>query len=214
MGVLQALEAIKVITRTHSAADAGARPTTMLMLSAGGGAADGDLSFRTVRLKGRRRDCFACGDAPGLSLDAFASSMDYAQFCGVVHPVDVLRPEERVTVDEYSKVRGSSCPPPPHVLLDVREPEHYGLGSIAGSSNIPMSRFMRRSDDEVRGWLEDMARAEDPIYVVCRHGNDSQIVARKLIDLGLGKDGKRFVGDIKGGLKAWKDMVEPHMPLV
>jgi adenylyltransferase and sulfurtransferase len=53
-----------------------------------------------------------------------------------------------------------------------------------------------------------------PVYIVCRQGNDSQIAAKKLIDLGFGRDGKRFIGDIQGGLIAWKRTVDPSLPFI
>lgn len=209
MGILQALEAIKVVTRGPGTETQQVQ-TTMLIFSAGIG--DGDISFRTVRLRGRRKDCFACGDAPSLTMELLESSMDYVQFCGVAEPVKVLQPDERVSVDEYRRVsKGTDN----HVLLDVREAEHFDLCHIEKSINIPISRFMRYRGDDVPDWLgEETIPAGASIYVVCRVGNDSQIAAKKLMELGFGRDDKRFVGDIKGGIRAWKDLVEPSMPFV
>ena len=211
MGVLQALEAIKVITRSEpvTGEESKERPTTMLIFSAGIG--NGDISFRTVRLKGRRKDCFACGDIPSLTMEMLESSMDYVQFCGVEQPVKLLQPEERVTAEEYQHISKTDS----HVLLDVREAEHFGLCSLEGSVNIPISRFMSHRGDEVPDWLSGEAfSGELPVYVVCRQGNDSQIAAKKLMDLGLGRDGKRFIGDIKGGLIAWKETIDPSLPFL
>jgi adenylyltransferase/sulfurtransferase len=50
--------------------------------------------------------------------------------------------------------------------------------------------------------------------VVCRLGNDSQVVARRLKQLGLDYGGKRFIGDIHGGMRAWKEEVDPTMPFI
>jgi len=43
-------------------------------------------------------------------------------------------------------------------------------------------------------------------------GNDSQVVARQLKDAGLDGGGKRFVGDIRDGLKAWREQVDSSWP--
>ncbi|EEH06402.1 molybdenum cofactor biosynthetic protein [Histoplasma capsulatum G186AR] len=51
-----------------------------------------------------------------------------------------------------------------------------------------------------------------PIHVVCRLGNDSQVAVRKLKELGVDRGGERWVGDIRGGLKAWREEVEPEFP--
>ena len=44
---------------------------------------------------------------------------------------------------------------------------------------------------------------------MCRLGNDSQIAVKRLKELGLGD---RFIGDIRGGLRAWKRDVDPTWP--
>ena len=66
--------------------------------------------------------------------------------------------------------------------------------------------------------LDKSARAapQTPIYIICRFGNDSQEAVRYIKqafphlakgDLGEG----RFIGDIKGGLHAWRE-VDPTFP--
>jgi adenylyltransferase/sulfurtransferase len=52
----------------------------------------------------------------------------------------------------------------------------------------------------------------EPVYVVCRLGNDSQIVVKRFKQLGLDAGGSRWIGDVKGGLKAWRGDVDPDLP--
>lgn len=206
MGVLQALESIKLIIRGDlEPSDLPARQMTMLIFGA-----MADTPFRTVRMRGRRADCFACSDGPdALTLEQMASSLDYVQFCGVVQPVKVLEPHERVTVAQYQKAESQ-----PHLLIDTREKEHFSLNTLPNAINIPISRFMshRKDADTASDWVPPELPPTAPIYVVCRVGNDSQLAARKLKDLGFDNDGQRFIGDIQGGIKAWKDAVDPTMP--
>ncbi|KAH6608475.1 hypothetical protein Trco_001821, partial [Trichoderma cornu-damae] len=227
MGVLQALEAIKLIVRgDHSKGRAaaaageveggveggadGERQAGMLLFSA-----MGDVPFRTARMRGKRKACFACsGDGTAFTLNELKTSMDYVQFCGVNQPVQLLRPEERISAAEYERVsrerKGA------HLLLDVREKEHFGVCNIEGSINIPIGRFTahRGQGPDLADLIPGGAPPDAPIYVVCRVGNDSQIAARKLKDWGADRGGERFVGDISGGLKAWKDAVDPSMPFI
>ncbi|KAG6099468.1 hypothetical protein E4U30_006589 [Claviceps sp. LM220 group G6] len=226
MGVLQALEAIKLIARgeteTSVQKEAPPReqpPQTMLLFS---GVADAPTPpFRSVRMRGKRPNCFACGQDTTLTLDHLRSSMDYVQFCGVAgKPAQLLKPEERISPDAYRRLVQDGPTTPPPVLIDVRSEEHFGLASIPGSINVPISRFMghrRSSSSTEESWpdkvLADLP-ADAPIYVVCREGNDSQLAAAKLKELGLDRGGARFVGDIEGGLRAWKGSVDGSLPFL
>lgn len=137
--------------------------------------------------------------------------MDYVQFCGLASPINILRPEERISAKEYAelKIKGEE-----HVLLDVREKVQFEICSLPEAVNIPFSKFQggelglgKEMGKGLGGGLGDR-----PIYVVCRLGNDSQVVARKLKDAGLDGGGERYIGDIKGGLKAWREQVDRNWP--
>ncbi|KAL7809624.1 hypothetical protein V8C44DRAFT_366128 [Trichoderma aethiopicum] len=219
MGVLQALEAIKLLVRgDHRRLNAEEVKQVGMLLFSG----MGDVPFRTVRMRGKRKGCFACAgeedNGSGLTLAELKTSLDYVQFCGVNEPVKLLRPEERITVAEYERIAREEKRE--HVLLDVREKEHFELCSIPGSVNVPISRFMTaRREGTGTGWEDlipgvEKLPADAPIYVVCRVGNDSQVAARKLKDWGADRDGERFVGDVFGGLRAWRDGVDSSLPFI
>lgn len=209
MGVLQALEAIKVITQeVEQKGDEKKKTNNMLLFSA-----LTDTPFRSVRMRGRRSDCAACGDASDLTLERLKSSMDYVQFCGVKEPVKLLKPDERITAEDYARIAKEQRD---HVLIDVREKEQFGLCSIPGSINIPITRFMshRPEKGQVPEWFPEVISPSSPVYLVCRVGNDSQTAAQKLKDMGLDRDGERFIGDINGGLMAWRNAIDPSIPFI
>ncbi|KAI1857862.1 uncharacterized protein JN550_013002 [Neoarthrinium moseri] len=210
MGVLQALEAIKLISAGVGAQPKNPRAPALLLFSA-----SGPTTFRSMRMRGRRTNCFACSASSTLSLAALKSGLlDYVQFCGVAAPVSVLRPEERIAAAAYNKLLGQN-PELPHILLDVREKEHYDIASIPGAVNVPFSSFQLRKTDSEHpkpDWLPGDLPYDAPIYVVCRVGNDSQLVTRILKEMGLDGGGKRFIGDIRGGMRAWKQEVDDTTP--
>ena len=224
MGVLQAGEAIKVIVRGHHTPYQGDvsppldkyPPPSLLLFST---PLSGPPSLRSVRMRSRRTGCLACSASSNLTLNSLSdgSVMDYVQFCGgVPSPESTLTPEERVSAAEYAarihSVRTE------HLLLDVREPEHFGIASIDGALNVPLSKWRQGADVAEAGnqitpeWLPTTLPDDAPIYVVCRVGNDSQVAARRLKVMGLDGGGKRFIGDIRGGMKAWKEQVDKTMP--
>ncbi|OLN93210.1 Adenylyltransferase and sulfurtransferase uba4 [Colletotrichum chlorophyti] len=216
MGVLQALEAIKLVA--SGAVDPkvvnkqGAAPSLLIF---SGAASSGP--FRSVRMRGRRKDCFACSGVSTLSLETLRSgSLDYLSFCGVSAPVSILGPDERITATEYEKI--SKDQTSRHLLLDVRERENFDICSIDGAVSIPIATFMKQTQPLADGsrpeleWLPADHPENAPIYLVCRVGNDSQIAAKRLKDLGLDGNGKRFIGDIKGGMRSWKHEVDATLP--
>ncbi|CAJ2501606.1 Uu.00g044590.m01.CDS01 [Anthostomella pinea] len=217
MGVLQALEAIKLIAAGIGKGD-NADPKqwnapSLLLFSA-----TSSEPFRSIRMRSRKPKCFACSAESTLTLKELKSgSLDYVQFCGVSTPISVLRPEERISAADYNDILAQGLNTT-SLLLDVREKEHFDIASIPGAIHVPFSAFQAKYRSTTGGekpsldWLPEETPSEAPIYVVCRVGNDSQLVARKLKDMGIDSDGKRFVGDIKGGMRAWKREVDGTMP--
>ena len=148
--------------------------------------------------------------------------MDYIQFCGATSPVALLSPDERITAQEYAEARKNiSMSERQHRIIDVREKVQFDLCHLFGSINIPFSRLQVLNTDSVDHDILDMiddvknvigTGNQDPLLVVCRLGNDSQIAVRKFKELGLDEGGKIWVGDVKGGLKAWREEVDPNFP--
>jgi adenylyltransferase/sulfurtransferase len=225
MGVLQALEAIKLLTLQPSSGPV--EPPSLLIFSA-----YSNPMFRTIRLRTRKAKCVACSAQSTISAEALQSgSLDYVQFCGSVGPVTALTPQERISPDNFAKLRlgvnpftGTVSSQDSHILVDTREEVQYELGNIEGSINIPFSKIeitrgpaasdaqdqdMMLDEDD---WAIKLRRSEKPIFVVCRRGNDSQLSVQKMKELGLDSGGKRFIGDIRGGLEAWRKSVDADFP--
>ncbi|KAK5988559.1 Adenylyltransferase and sulfurtransferase uba4 [Cladobotryum mycophilum] len=208
MGVLQALEAIKLISKGELEVPLLEARQAMMLLFSG----MADTPFRSVRMRGKRAGCFACsGDDKALTLTELRTSMDYVQFCGINQPVQLLQSDERITVADYEKVAREQTP---HLLVDVREKEHFDVCHLEGSINIPISRFTSHRPEGSPDLLPTELSPDTPVYLICRVGNDSQIAAKKLKDLGLDLNGERFIGDVYGGIKAWKDLIDPSLPFI
>lgn len=212
MGVLQALEAIKLLTKKRQTqkvdADAGSgnalqhesvKPS-MLMFSA-----FSNPQFRTVRLRSRRKGCAACSTEASIVKQALTSgSLDYIAFCGMTTPINVLTSNLRITASEFARLQWDDS----NILIDVRDETQYSICALRGSINVPWT-------GNAESWLENAHRngiiPDDHRhkFIVCRFGNDSQLVARAIMD---SADTPVAVKDIKGGLKSWRDEVDPEWP--
>lgn len=206
MGVLQALEAIKLITAPEvcKGEEAEAKPTSMLIFSAFSA-----QQFRNIVFRRRKKSCAVCGKEPKITLSIFMDdSMDYVQLCGVVSPVNVLRREERVAAEEYERVRARG---EGHVLIDTRDSTQFGICHLEGSVNVSIEELREGIGEGETRWTEDL-KGDKPVYVICRLGNDSQEAVRTLKDRLGEKDGTERIRDISGGLRAWREKVDGEFP--
>ncbi len=79
-------------------------------------------------------------------------------------------------------------------LLDVRQPDEFAAGHIAGAQLIPLGELPRR--------LSELPR-EREILCVCWSGSRSQAAAQQLIAAGF------KVTNINGGMMAWQQAKLP-----
>lgn len=182
IGSLQAMEVLKILSG-QKANYVG----KMILYDAMTGA------FRSIKLRGARDDCPACGKT--LELHSF----DYRTFsgsgvCDKVQPLKLLTAEERISVHEYD-------PNNYKLVIDVRPKEQFDICALPGSHNIPLERI---SQDVLPLNLERDA----PILTVCRRGNQSQRAVLKLKALGYTN-----VKDLIGGVTAYANQVDPEFPL-
>lgn len=79
-------------------------------------------------------------------------------------------------------------------VLDVREPAEYAFGHIPGAINIPLGELEERFEE---------LNQEEPIHVICRTGNRSDLAAQKLTEKGF-----HHVKNVVPGMNDWKGPTE------
>lgn len=162
--------------------------------------------FRVFKMRGRLDKCSVCGSFPTVSKEAILNNeIDYVAFCGKVDS-NVLTPEDRITVQQFSDIvtRQSKAP----VLLDVRTKEQFQIAKLPNSINIEWDPTFKKLESLDKYLPEDFDKDTDPVFVVCRYGNDSQLATRKMKQELDFKNAK----DIIGGLNKWSDIVNPKFP--
>ncbi|PIK54760.1 putative adenylyltransferase and sulfurtransferase MOCS3-like, partial [Apostichopus japonicus] len=146
MGNLQALEAIKIITGLKASF------VQKLLLF------DGLYgSFRSIKLRARKKDCSVCGETPTVT-----GLIDYESFCGA-GPSDkcmllhILTPEERVTAKQLKEHLGSNSPP---LLIDVRPPVEFDICHLPNSCNIPLNTIKKESAEYMSDAIRQSASSK------------------------------------------------------
>lgn len=186
IGSLQALEVIKLI-----AMSAPNYSQKMLLFDGTSG------SFRTVKLRGRRRNCEVCGDDPTITQLA-----DYVAFCNSTpddkgSSVSLLAPADRITVQELHQLLSANVTLP-FTLLDVRSQVHSDIFALPRSLPIPLESLRSRIDEVPR---------DGPVLCICRRGNDSQRAVVLLRELGF------EARDVIGGLHEYARRIDPTCPI-
>lgn len=170
--------------------------------------------FTVVKLRGRRRDCAACGEAP--TVTGMADTARWLRARGLVTDEEEgscaanrrraaeeapLREGEEVSA--WEAATALSLPGArPWLLLDVREGHQFAICSLEGSVNVPLRTLAAEGGAAAVGQLAQGR----PVLAVCRRGIDSQRACRLLADAGL--DARHM----RGGLQAWQAEVDPTFP--
>ncbi len=149
------------------------------------------MKFRELKLR-KNPDCPICGTNRTIT-----RLIDYEQFCGIrgeEHtPVQTGIPE--ITPVELKQKMDAHQP---FVLIDVREPHEYQICRIPGSKLIPLGEVPKRMNE---------LDSADEIVVHCKSGMRSARAVELLMKSGFGK-----IHNLKGGILAWSDQVDPSVP--
>jgi len=182
VGCIQATEAVKLILGNGSPLIG-----RLLLYDA--------LQMRFQEFKVRRNPkCPVCGDHPTLT-----RLIDYEQFCGMRGQEGAAPAAgdggEETTVEE---LKGRLDRHEPVFILDVRNPEEYHICRLPGSKLLPLPELARR--------LAELDRDQEMV-VHCKSGMRSA----KAIQF-LRQQGFRKLKNLKGGILAWADKIDPNMP--
>jgi adenylyltransferase/sulfurtransferase len=148
------------------------------------------MKFRELKLR-KNPECPVCGEHPTVT-----KLIDYVEFCGIrgeeapstVTNIPEITPKElKARLD-----RGDDL-----YILDVREPHEYKICNLGGHL-IPLGELSRRAAEL------DSSRE---IVAHCRSGKRSA----DAVDF-LRKAGFKKIWNLKGGILAWSDEVDPSVP--
>ena len=148
------------------------------------------MRFRELKLR-RNPECPVCGEHRTIT-----KLIDYAEFCGIrgeeveAKPLGVpeITPKElKARLD-----RGDDL-----YILDVREPHEYQICNLQGHL-IPLGDLPKRMSEL------DSSRE---IVAHCRSGKRSADAVQFLTNAGFHK-----IWNLKGGILAWSDEVDPSVP--
>ena len=148
------------------------------------------MSFREMKLR-KDPDCPVCGENPTVT-----ELIDYQEFCGIPQPNAQAAADEvpEITVEELKEKldNGEGIS-----VLDVREPHEYEVANI-GARLLPLGELPER--------LAELDK-DAPLAIHCKTGGRSAKAVRLLQDAGF-----QNAFNVKGGITAWSEEIDPSVP--
>jgi adenylyltransferase/sulfurtransferase len=151
-----------------------------------------NMRFRELTLR-KNPECPACGEHPTVT-----KLIDYHQFCGIPQHEPAPAPGLSEWEIDPTEVKTKLDRGDHFVLVDVREPHEYQICKIPNAKLIPLGEVPKR--------VHELDSA-DEIVAHCRSG----IRSAKAVDF-LRQAGFRKVKNMRGGILAWSDRVDPSVP--
>ncbi|BAC91353.1 molybdopterin-synthase adenylyltransferase MoeB [Gloeobacter violaceus] len=188
IGVIQATEAVKIILGI------GTTLKGRLMLY------DAlNMKFRELKLR-RNPECPVCGDHPTVT-----SLIDYEEFCGIPQ----ARAEEEKAKATMKEITATALKQmldagKDVVVVDVRNPDEFAAARIPGTTLVPLPEIEQGPGiEKVRSLING-----SELVLHCRSGMRSAKALQILQSVGI--EGT----NLKGGIHAWSDEVDPSVPKV
>ena len=146
------------------------------------------MSFKEMKLR-KDPNCPVCGENPTVT-----ELIDYQEFCGIPQANAQVDEVPEVTVEDLKRKLDNG---EPVSVLDVREPHEYEVANI-GARLIPLGELPER--------LIELDRDEN-LAVHCKTGGRSARAVKLLRDSGF-----QNVYNVKGGITAWSEEIDPSVP--
>jgi sulfur-carrier protein adenylyltransferase/sulfurtransferase len=148
------------------------------------------MSFREMKLR-KDPNCPVCGENPTVT-----ELIDYQEFCGIpqANAAEQANGVPEITVNELKQKLDNS---EDINVLDVREPHEYEVANI-GVRLIPLGELPQR--------LAELEQ-DDILAIHCKTGARSARAVKLLKDAGF-----QNVYNVKGGITAWSEEIDPNVP--
>lgn len=150
------------------------------------------MRFKELKLR-KDPSCPICGPNPTIT-----ALIDYEEFCGVGRGEESAPAGESIEEITAVELKARMDRGDDFVLVDVREPHEYAIARIPGAKLIPLGQITERASE---------LDTSEEIVLHCKGGFRSAQALAELQQAGFKK-----LKNLKGGILAWSDDVDPAVP--
>jgi sulfur-carrier protein adenylyltransferase/sulfurtransferase len=183
VGAIQANEAIKIILGAE-----GVLVNRLLLFDAW------RMRFRELKLR-KDPSCPVCGEHPTIT-----ELIDYEEFCGLKPPPAEAKPSAALAEMTAVELKGRLDQGEDIQIIDVREPNEYEIARLQNSKLIPLGQVVAR--------MNEIDASRETTVVHCKGGVRSAKAIEALKQAGF--SGQLI--NLKGGILAWSNDVDPSVP--
>ena len=148
------------------------------------------MKFRELKLR-KNPNCPICGDNPTIK-----ELIDYEEFCGLNLPIEEKPALEEITATELSELIKNNNEVQ---VIDVREPHEFEIARIPNTKLIPLGQIVNRVGE---------INSSRTVILHCKGGVRSAKAIENLKKAGFSG---RLI-NLKGGITAWSNDVDPNVP--
>lgn len=188
IGVIQATEAVKIVLGEGTTLK-----NRLLLYDAL------NMKFRELKLR-KNPECPVCGEHPTVT-----ELIDYEEFCGIPQAKAAEEAARgtipEITATQLKRLLDQSADV---VVIDVRNPDEYAIARIPGTTLVPLPEIEQGAGVEK---VRELVNGSE-LVVHCRSGMRSSKALSILQAAGINGS------NLKGGIHAWSDEVDPSVPKV
>jgi adenylyltransferase/sulfurtransferase len=195
IGILQAMETVKVLTGLKQAMD-----NRMLIYEAL------QTSFLSIKKPSKNELCPVCGSTPTIrTMDDSRANLEQTRGpLADLYLESNLPDDAQISCKEYAQIRKDGIP---HVLIDVRVEQQFEMCSLDGAINIPLAQLPEQLDR-----VQELSMGQTTIYCMCRRGIASAEATKLILKAKEDRPNMHSVKNVTGGLTSWQSTVDTSFP--
>ncbi|EGR31558.1 hypothetical protein IMG5_107780 [Ichthyophthirius multifiliis] len=195
IGLIEAIECMKIIIK---ATDNKVLSQRMLIFDGYEG------TYKVFKVRGKQKSCIACGENPSIQN---VQDFNYDEFVGSSCTVNIPQKSELfqdITWNNFIQINQKQQTQAK--FIDVRPQGQFDIVNLKLFNSIP---YTDMPDIKEEDYDEIFGKKDQPVYIMCRRGNNSKLACEFLY-----KKGYKCLYNIVGGINEYGKQFDSQIPFI